>query len=314
MDEKYREFSFPADSDFRDIRQGMTATRMAEFMAVYKPVWDFWQKWYHAFGQPQPIYPEQAPDYKPEYQQPVPSVAVKFHTGAPRGMVLVCAGGGFLWKAEYEGPAVAEALFNAGYNVAVLDYRVAPYNTEVSLEDGRRALRFLRYHAAEYNTRADKIAIMGFSAGGMIANICAALYDNGDPAAADPVERVSCRPDAALPCYGTFNRSAFTGGGLAYNREVQKTAAATDPSLIVHAGCPPYFIWQCAGQDDPRGALSLADRLAALGIPFELHIFPYGNHGLGLADAFGPNPTGNPHVALWVDCCVHWLREEGFGA
>ena len=142
----------------------------------------------------------------------------------------------------------------------------------------------------------------------------ATYYESADPAAADPVERVSCRPDAALPCYGTFNRSAFTGGGLAYNREVQKTAAATDPSLIVHAGCPPYFIWQCAGQDDPRGALSLADRLAALGIPFELHIFPYGNHGLGLADAFGPNPTGNPHVALWVDCCVHWLREEGFGA
>lgn len=314
MDGKYEGFTFPLDSDFQDARVGMSEARRAEFMAVYKHVWDFWQKWYRAFGQPEPIYPGQAPGMHPEFEQPDPSVVVKTHDGAPRGMVLVCAGGGFLWKAEYEGPAVAEALYQAGYNVAVLDYRVAPYAVAVSLEDGKRALRYLRYNAERYNTKPDKIAMMGFSAGGMITNTCAALYDGGDPNAADPVERVSCRPDAALPCYGTFNESAFTGGGLSYNRAVQREAAASDPSQLVHPGCPPYFIWQCAGQDDPRGGLSLAGRLAALGIPFELHIFPYGNHGLGLADAFGPNPTGNPHVALWVDCCVHWLREEGFGA
>jgi acetyl esterase/lipase len=82
---------------------------------------------------------------------------------------------------------------------------------------------------------------------------------------------------------------------------------------MVNVECPPFFIWQCSGEDDPRGALNLADRLTVFGIPFELHIFPEGVHGTAMSDGSSPNEdSADPHVAHWVELCSEWLESLGF--
>ena len=286
-----------------------------EFMAEYKPMWDFWQKDFRTFDpNPQPIWGESgAPGFRADFNQPEPSVGVRIHSGAPRSMILVCPGGGWFWKACYEGTVVAEHFYNEGFNVAVLDYRVNPYPSTAACEDAMRAMRYLRANAERLNTLPDKIAMMGFSAGSFLTGHCATMPSDGDPNAADPVARASSRPDAAVLCYGAGSGLPVSKGLLGYDREAQKQLSRTAIERNVNADCPPFFIWQCAGTDDPRNATQFADVLAACGVPFELHIFPYGNHGTALSNELHPDPRANdPHVAHWTKLCTEWLRLYGF--
>ena len=222
-----------------------------EFLADYADMWAYWQNEIKPFGI-RPLWENGAPGYNPAFKQPQPGIGVKFHEDGPaRGMILVCAGGAFLWKADYEGPVVANYFYDLGFNVAVLDYRLQPYSQEISRMDAKRAIRYLRYHAAEFNTLPDHIAIMGFSAGGMLTCATATIYDNGDPDAADPIDRLSSRPDAAIPCYGSRSLAAWPGGGLSYDRERQKMLAARSPDCHVTPDCPPFSSGSAAAWTTP---------------------------------------------------------------
>ena len=318
MDDKARYYGFPQDVHDkyqaipRDADGLIPIEVRADFVRDFQPTWNYWQGTIARFNM-QPLWEDGAPGYNPDYGQPQPAVGTKIHDGEKRGMVLVCAGGGFVYKAHYECAHVADAFYDMGFNVAVLDYRVQPYSQALSIGDAKRALRYLRYNAEKFNTLPDHIAIMGFSAGGMLTNMCATGFDYGDPDAEDPIERVSCRPDAAIPCYGSFSMAAWPGKGLGYNRDFQKKAAQMSPDCLVNVNCPPFFIWQCQGADDPRNAMNLAGRLAVFGIPFELHLFPYGPHGTALSDGQTGNPAADdPHVHHWVEMCGEWLKIYGF--
>ena len=282
-----------------------------EFMEEYRPMWDFWQKEFRAFDPaPRPIYGEQgAPGFRQDFGQPQPSLGVRIHPGAPRAMMLVCAGGGFMWKACYEGTMVAERFFEEGFNVAVLDYRVNPYTQKAAQQDAIRAVRYVRCHAGQLHTFPDKIGMMGFSAGSLLTGWCATKFDAGNPRAEDPVERCSSRPDAAVLCYGGGSDLPVSKGIMGYDREMHAKFAGDAIERNVTPACPPFFIWQCAGMDDPRNATQLTDVLTACGVPFELHIFPHGAHGMGLANEMHPSESANdPHVARWVELCCEWLK------
>lgn len=310
---------WPETNDFKwfDVRKGFDLPESCwqEFMAEYKPMWDFWQREFRTFDpNPQPIWGEAgAPGYRADFNQPQPSVGLRIHPGEPRSMMLVCPGGGFFWKACYEGTVVAERFYDEGFNVAVLDYRVNPYPRSAANEDAVRAMRFLRANAERFNTLPDKIGMMGFSAGSFLTRHCATMFDNGNPDAEDPVERYTCRPDAAVLCYGAGSGDTASRGPLSYNREFQASQFKTSVDHNIRPECPPFYIWQCAGMDDPRNGMQLANELAAVGVPFELHIFPYGAHGTALSNEMHPDEKANdPHVAHWVEMCCEWLRIYGF--
>ena len=140
----------------------------------------------------------------------------KAHEGAARGMLIVCAGGGFVFKSWNEALPVAEFFYEKGINVSILDYHVSDEGIDggkettmrMAGEDGLEAVRYLRASAGKYNVLPDHIAIGGFSAGGMLTGYAATRFDAGDPASPDPVKRVSSRPDAALILYGAFSRTS----------------------------------------------------------------------------------------------------------
>lgn len=229
----------------------------------------------------------------------------------PRGAVIVCPGGGYAMLADHEGIPIAEMLNSAGIHAFVLKYRIAPHRHPAPLLDAQRAIRFVRFHAKELNVDPSRIAILGFSAGGHLASTAATHFDNGDPASPDPIERVSSRPDAAILCYPVISLRAF---GHTYS---QRNLLGPDASeeminllsneLHVTPETPPAFLWHTADDEavPVEQALLFANALSRNKVPFALHIFPHGKHGLGLAPE-------SPDVAAWAELCKTWLTGQGF--
>ena len=248
-------------------------------------------------------------------------LTLPIHKGKNRGMFIVCAGGAFVLKAAHEAGPVAEYFHKKGFNAAILDYTVSwkddgdifaggrDYAMAAALQDAQRAIRTLRHKAGELGFPKNKIAIGGFSAGGMLSGMAATLYDDGDLAAADPIERESSRPDAALILYGAMTFSAIRD--MSYDAAKQNLRTRFDNILNLHAKCPPFFIFQ-THEDDPRFAMNFGKALADYGIPFEVHTFANGGHGGGLFDGGGDDSPLEPHTARWAELAAEWLEELKF--
>lgn len=251
------------------------------------------------------LWPGEAPYTVESPEQAQPSIT-EYRVEGSRGAVVVCPGGGYAMKADHEGGPIAEMINEAGVSAYVLDYRVAPCYHLAPLTDALRAIRVVRAMGYE------RVAILGFSAGGHLTCTAATLYDSGDPEAADPIDRVSSRPDAFIPCYPVVDLGEYAHVG---SRENLLGEHANDPEyrrrfspqLNVTEDTPTAFIWHTAsdGAVPVQNSLMLASALAAKKVPFELHIFPEGVHGLGLA----PN---NPDVSQWAGLCQRWLVGLGF--
>ena len=137
----------------------------------------------------------------------------------------------------------------------------------------------------------------------------------GDPEAADPVERESSRPDAAVICYGAFTYVSAIQGWLLrgvpamFGRDYNE-AVYLAPEKNVTVDCPPFYIWQPMS-DDGRHGMTLATSLQEAGIPYELHIFQSGFHGNCLNDGENDGHRSDPHSAHWTELCAEWLRFNG---
>ncbi len=228
--------------------------------------------------------------------------------GAKRGTLILCAGGGFRYKTAGEAIPTAAFFYGKGLNVAVLDYTVAGENSLVPAEDiaiqleaGQEALaavRYLRSHADELDILPDKIAVGGYSAGGMTAQMAMTRYTGPED-----------RPDAALLLYGAFARTTRVFW-TDYDAQAHREAARLDPIRNIRPDCPPAFIFQTQ-EDDPRNALLFALELAQRGIPHEVHTFTEGRHGGALYDGTHDAPD-IPHTARWAALAWEWLEANGF--
>ena len=247
------------------------------------------------------LWKEDAPYTQFSPLQAQPSVT-EYAVPGSRGAVVVVPGGGYCMKADHEGAPIAEMLNQAGVSAYVLDYRVKPCHMLAPLADAKRAIRLVRSMGYE------KVAILGFSAGGHLTCTAATLYDAGDPDAADPLERLSSRPDAFIPCYAVVSFGAYTHGGSRESLLGQENANNWElvrkfsNELHITPDTPEAFIWHTAADQavPVENSLNLALALSAQGVPYEMHIFPQGQHGLGLAEEF-------EDVKQWVPLLQKWL-------
>ncbi len=256
------------------------------------------------------IYGEQIPPlYDETIDQPIPTITPYFLEDTKNtACVLVCAGGAYMNRAPHEAGVVAEFFNECGFHAAVLNYRVSPYRYPAGLLDAQRAIRFLRCHAEEYGIAADKIAILGFSAGGHLAGTCALMEEEAP--FHDEVDRYSSRPDACILCYpvifmdGEYHHRVSQRSLLGRN-PTEDMLQKQDLTQQVTADTPPCFIWHCADDESVpvQNSLCFAQALSAHKVPYALHIFPKGGHGIGLADGiFG--------TESWKDLCSGWLFEQ----
>jgi acetyl esterase/lipase len=227
--------------------------------------------------------------------------------------VVVCPGGGYrVVAADHEGKQIALWLNSIGVSAFVLQYRLGErYRHPVPLEDAQRAIRLVRSRSKEWRVDPRRIGILGFSAGGHLASTAATHFDDGQPGATDPVDRESSRPDFAVLCYAVISLEdppAHAGSRRSLLGD------APDPALVallsnekqVTPRTPPTFLWHTA--DDTavpvENSLLFFEALHKAGVPGELHVFPHGRHGLGLA-------PGDPAVSQWARLCAVWM--EGLG-
>jgi acetyl esterase/lipase len=248
------------------------------------------------------------------------SLNLTFHPSPsknPRGTVIVCPGGGYQGLAPHEAEPIADWLNSFGLNAFVLRYRVAPNQHPAPLSDITHAVRLVRSRASEFNTTPNKIAILGFSAGGHLVTTLATHFDPGNPSAQDSLDRASSRPDAVIACYPVISLQAIPHVGSLKNLLGENPSPDIIQNLSndqqVTENTPPTFLWHTA--DDPvvpvEHSLLFALACAKNKVPHELHIFPHGKHGLGLANETSPIGQ-SPQVAQWTTLCQTWLESLGF--
>ncbi|MCC2683765.1 MAG: esterase/lipase-like protein [Paenibacillaceae bacterium] len=211
----------------------------------------------------------------------------------------------------HEGNPVAEWLNSIGISAFVLKYRVAPNRHPSPLTDAQRAIRYVRSHAEELGIDPGRIGILGFSAGGHLAASAGTHYDAGNPDAADPIDRVSCRPDLMVLCYPVISFYEFRHQGSLNNLlgkdAPEELIRLMSNELQVTEDTPPAFLWHTT--DDAgvpvENSLLFAAAMRKHRIPCELHSFETGRHGLGLA-------AEHPQAFAWTGLCERWLRLRGF--
>lgn len=260
-----------------------------------------------------PLYPDGTPGYVQEYGQEEPKLCLLPRQSSPCGFVLVCAGGAMMMKSVFEGRMVAEKYHEYGFNAGVLDYRCHPYTRMQALGDAQRAIRLLRYHAAEWNIDPQHIAIGGFSAGGCLSTAACVHYNDAGQPVGDAADQVSSRPDAEIQCYGsvTYEISANLAMREKEGKDMDRWFS---PEFFITEDTPPFFMWM-TGQDEiiPRRCLyKTAMALEEMNVPYELHMFPDGIHGVGLADGSSKFGKKNEHTARWMELSCEWLESLGF--
>ncbi len=229
--------------------------------------------------------------------------------------IVVCPGGGYGGLAAHEGHDYALWLNQHGVTAFVLKYRLGSrgYRHPIMLQDAARAVRLVRARAADWQVDPRRVGIMGSSAGGHLASTLLTHFDDGQRDAADPIEQQSSRPDLGILCYAVITLGEFTHKGSKHNL----LGATPSPDLVkqlsnelqVTAQTPPCFVWHTwEDQAVPaENSLQFAAALRWAGVPFDLHIYEKGRHGIGLASA---PPFSNPHP--WAADCVFWLKQRGF--
>jgi acetyl esterase/lipase len=239
--------------------------------------------------------------------------AADLATGAA---MVICPGGGYGGLAPHEGEDYALWLNQQGIAGFVLKYRLGShgYRHPRMLEDAARAMRLVRFHAAEWSIDPKRVGIMGSSAGGHLASTLLTHYDAGQPKAADPIDRLSCRPDVGILCYPVITMGPFTHKGSRENL----LGKDPGPELIqelsnelrVTSDTPRCFLFHTS--DDPvvpvENSLMFAAALRQAGVLFDLHIYQHGRHGIGL----GAKVDDPSHLHPWTQDCRLWLKEQGF--
>jgi acetyl esterase/lipase len=229
--------------------------------------------------------------------------------------VVIFPGGGYQHLSmEKEGSDVANWLAGNGVTAFVVRYRLGPsYHHPIMLGDAQRSIRTVRSRAAEWGIDPQRIGIIGFSAGGHLASTAGTHYDAGAAASADPIERMSSRPDFMLLLYPviTMRGDSTTHRGSRTNllgeRPDDALVRLMSNETQVTRDTPPTFIVHST--DDKvvpvENALLFYAALEAAAVPVEMHVFEYGGHGFGLA------PT-DPVLSTWTTLCESWLRRHGW--
>jgi acetyl esterase/lipase len=258
-----------------------------------------------------PLWPDGAPGALGTADKDVPTLTVQtadpaIATGAA---MVILPGGGYGGLAPHEGKGYADWFVTNGITCFVVKYRLgsAGYRHPVMLQDAARAVRVVRARAAEFKIDPKRVGIIGSSAGGHLASTLLTHFDAGKADATDAIERESSRPDLGILCYPVITMGPNTHQGSKNN------LLGKDPSpelvkllsneLQVTKDTPPTFLWHTVEDKAVKveNSLDFAAALQRAGVPFDLHVYQKGRHGLGL---------GQNHP--WAADCIFWLREQKF--
>ena len=277
---------------------------------------------------PIPLWPDGAPGALATKSNDIPTLtpyrpdeinatALPRQSNATAGAAMViCPGGAYVGLAPHEGNDYALWLNQHGVTCFVLKYRLGSsgYHYPAEFQDVTRAIRWVRAHAADYQIDPKRIGIMGSSAGGHLSSMALTHFDFGDTNSPDPVERQSSRPDIGILCYPVITMGEFTHRGsrnsLLGTNQSPEMVKYLSSELQVTPNTPPCFLWTTfEDRTVPmENSMMFAEALMKNHVPFDLHIYQKGGHGMGLGDR--TPPFAHPHP--WAADCLFWLKVQGW--
>ena len=241
---------------------------------------------------------------------------------ADRDAVLIFPGGGYEnLSTEREGDAVARAYLKEGLNAFVVHYAVgSEYTYPSHLIDASAAILHLKKNAAKYGINKDRIFTVGFSAGGHLSGSAAILHKDPDVLCALGIEKGDNKPCGAVLAYPVVSAKVDTHGGSFARLAGKPFSEITDEErqrlsleANVDADSAPLFIWHTSeDQAVPViGSLKLAEAYYGIHRHVSLHVYPYGPHGIALANE--ETSAGNPDWIQpladgWVADSVKWMK------
>ena len=200
-------------------------------------------------------------------------------------IVVAPGGGNIMLMYGVEGVDIAERYNDWGAAAFVLTYRLSPkYGENARVLDGNRAVQLVRARAKEWGLDPAKIGFAGFSAGSSLARAVVNGAKAADPSAADPLDRVSSRPDYLVMVY--------SAGRAAANEQLKNFP-------------PTFLLAAAADRGAANGSAQLWLEMNRAGAVAELHLYQKGRHGFGAA-------FGSPEFSLWMDTLRHFLQIGGF--
>jgi len=247
-----------------------------------------------------------------------PRLAV-FRPANPSGAaVLIAPGGGYRHVVvDREGFEMARWLAARGFSAFVLFYRLPgdgwAAGADVALCDAQRAMRVIRHRHAEFSIDPDRLAILGFSAGGHLCADLAARFAASVYGPVDDADLLTARPFCAAPIYPVITLSgpdahAGSRGRLIGADPDPVQEARHSPHRNIPADAAAHFIVHA--EDDTAvpaaNGMLLRAALVAAGVPVETHLFAKGGHGFGLRRA-----AGLP-VAAWPELWLAWASSIDF--
>lgn len=234
-----------------------------------------------------------------------------------RGAVLICPGGGYARTSEREAEPIAMQFNSAGFHAFVLYYSVAPARHPQPLLDVSRAMCIIRENAGKWNIAPDKIAVCGFSAGGHLAASLGVHWTKPYIHEMPGIMKGMNRPNALILSYPVISSGEYAHRGSFINLlgSNPDTDLLSEMSLElqVNVNTPPAFLWHTFNDNAVplENSLSFAQALRKNNIPFEMHIYPEGPHGLSLAneETQVEGLKVDAHIAGWMPLCIDWLRQ-----
>ena len=232
--------------------------------------------------------------------------------------VLILPGGAYQWVSPREAEPVAMRFLSRGFSCGILNYSCAPSRFPMALREAAMAMDFLRSQADRLHIDPGHVAALGFSAGGHLCGTLGTLYDAPEVADIAPAARV--RPDALVLCYPVSVSRGRTHADSFANLCGEDQALMDRLSLdkLIRRDMMPVFLWHTRTDDSVPvdGTMRVAAALAEKDVPFTLHVFAYGRHGLATGDDLVYRRDNLPPVSDgvldWPELVVRFLWENGF--
>lgn len=236
-----------------------------------------------------------------------------------RPCMVVCPGGGYAMCSQRESEPIAMHFLPDGFNVFVITYSVAPHRFPTQLREVAALMELIYKNADEWNCDISKIAIIGFSAGGHLAAHYSTMYDCKEVREVFPDSKPV---NASVLCYPVISADPASGHMGSFDNllgKTERTEAEIDYFSCdrnVKENTPPAFIWHTAEDScvPVINSILYAGALAKHKIPFELHIYPFGCHGLSTSDGVTNDNVNEKiaHTQSWTYEAKKWLKLMGF--
>lgn len=233
--------------------------------------------------------------------------------------VLICPGGGYEYTSRREAEPVALRFAGQGIAAAVLDYSTNGPKYPMQVLQVLAAVTYLRRNSADLHIDPEKIAVMGFSAGGHAACSAGVFWQEEFAEKALGIAHGEDKPNGMILCYPVITSGEFAHRGsfdaLIGKEPSEELLKRVSLEKQVTENTPQTFLWHTAedGLVPAENSLLFAMALREKGIPLEMHIYPKGHHGMSLCDETVDRPEnvtdGARYCSEWFSRCVRWVKE-----